>query len=291
MKKSLLVLLTIVMFFISVNCFAFGNSTTNNNIVAPVQGQTQAQAMLQAQSTNIRNNVAQANAQLNKQTNTQINGQLNNQKTSIVFEDVREYVATTNIDFLSDATPHNEERTIARRGRKFVSFSDQAMFGNIRTVAVAKRMNKGFHSMSNAFKTTVDLMAMVNKGDYKETDRMAMFDSKEKFIEKLKKANLEEKDVITIGMVFADTRAKHGNSVYITNESIIKGTKLGANCLVIISQDTERTFKHRSIGSGAGVSDATNSPDTVFNGLLSGGAGSKTYAENPFIIGYVVRVP
>jgi len=269
MKKSLLVLLTIVMFFISINCFAFGNSTTNNNIVAPVQGQTQAQAMLQAQSTNIRNNVAQANAQLNKQTNTQINGQLNNQKTSIVFEDVREYVQTADIKLPVGTQGYNESKT--NKGRRYISPKNQIMVNSTWSVKKCKLMLSG-----NSFNTKVKLNKMVEKGEYPATDKIKIY------------TYLPVGKYIEIAL--APGNCKGGsNSALITAKTIIKGAELGANILVIFDADAERRYKYRGIGSGAGIADATNKPDTVLSGITSFNLGSSRYEFRPYQFGYLLK--
>lgn len=279
--KKLFTLTAIIFLALTLNSYAFLNvgdkNTQNNNVcVKPVQTNKQTNIMGQDQKQN--QNQGQLQGQGQKQVDNSV----------LIIEDEREFVTPADIKFGNSPTGFDEERSTARRGRKFTSIANQFMFERFRSVETAKLMLENYSTWSLTCKTTVKIMPKVKLGTYSATDNMVVIASKKEFDALVIKNNFTK--VIPIGIAYANTKSKHGNSDILTNQTIIKGCAYGANFLIAFNLDTERNFKHRGLGGGAGGSDASNAPDTVLSTIVSSHIGSQRYEEEPFQIGHLVRV-
>lgn len=237
------------------------------------QGQIQTQGQIQGQSmyNKIKNENINLNAVLtnicNKNANKNSVDNQNNQ--NIVFEDKREYVVTPQITFANSPQGYNEKM---RSGRRFVSVEDQTMFSDTWTKARCQTMLKGAK-----FATKTKVSPSVKKGEYKTTDKI-------KILTKDFKPNDYVEIALAIGQAKGDS-----NSRLITAEAALEGMELGADTIYIFGANFERWFKHRGIGNGASIADATNSPDTVYSGLSSFNLGSQRFESYPYQKMYLLK--
>ena len=184
----------------------------------------------------------------------------------------REYVIPADIKFSIDPTGHNE--SIKHKGRRFISLKDQTRFTDVLTVETAKIM-----IANNSSGAKVLITPKVKKGTYEPTTKLIICTDASK---------LPQGKYIEIAIANGQSKGK-SNSAMLTAKSAIKGCALGAEYFVGFDADSERRFKHRGFGGGSGGADATNSPDTVLSGLISGHLGSSRYEQFPFQNGYLLR--